>query len=319
MSLYKFALPGVAVAGFLLAFSTPALACSACGCTLSPDWVTENYTTKPGFKLDMRYDFIDQNQLRRDSGSVSNVPIPNADEVQRVTRTHFLNLGLDYSPNRDWGFRLDVPLLDRYHTTIAPGDIAESASDTTTLGDIRVTARYQGFLEDKSTGVEFGLKLPTGRFHQNFESGPEAGNPVDRGLQAGTGTTDLLLGVYNIGRIGANFARFEQLTFKTPFAAREDFKPSTAVNANVGVSYLGIPKWTPQFQLNAKVEGRESGANADRANSGSRVIYASPGLTYQLAKDVQTYSYLQVPLYQDYNGLQLAPRYTVSLGLRYSF
>jgi len=305
----------------LLLAAKPAFACSSCGCTLSPDWVTQNYTTRPGFKLDMRYDFVDQNNLRRDTGSVSgsSLPLPNAEEVQRVTRTQFLNLGLDYSPNRDWGFRLDVPLLDRFHTTVAPGDTAESKSDTSDLGDIRVTARYQGFFEDKSTGVELGLKLPTGSFHQSFDTGPAAGETVDRGLQAGTGTTDLIVGVYNIGYLTENFARFAQLTLKTPFNSREDFKPGTAVNANVGVSYLGLGRWVPQFQLNGKIEGRDSGEEADRPNSGSRVVYASPGLTLQLPHNTQAYTFVQLPLYQDYNGLQLAPRYTASLGLRYSF
>ena len=55
-------------------------------------------------------------------------------------------------------------------------------------------------------------------------------------------------------------------------------------------------------------EGRDAGAEADRPNSGSTVVYASPGATFALRPGTKIYGFVQAPLYQDYNGLQLAPR-----------
>ena len=51
------------------------------------------------------------------------------------------------------------------------------------MGDIRLLGRYQGFSEDHSFGVRFGVKLPTGGPKQTFNVGAEVGMPVDAGLQ----------------------------------------------------------------------------------------------------------------------------------------
>ncbi|MEZ0223431.1 MAG: hypothetical protein ACAH83_02670 [Alphaproteobacteria bacterium] len=311
---------GLVAALSLLLASSDAFACSSCSCTLSPEWIAEGYTPRPGFKLDLRYDFLNQTQLRRGAHSVSrsSLPLPNADEVQGVTRTSVYTLALDYTNLNDWGLRIDAPFLDRYHTAFAPGEITASSSDTKDLGDVRIVGRFYGF-GDRMTGLQLGAKLPTGSFDQNFRSGSEAGEPLDRGLQAGTGTTDAIFGIYNLGYLGKRFSRFEQVLVKTPLGSRASFRPGTVVNVNAGIQYLGIPKVTPQFQLNAKFEGRDKGAEADTPNSGSTVVYASPGLTLKIAPRTQLYSFVQAPLYQDYNGLQLAPRVTASAGLVYSF
>lgn len=313
----KFILPLLAF--LALVPGSAAYACTSCGCTLSPEWIAEGYTPKPGLRLDFRYDFIDQSELRRGRHEVSksSFALPSADEVQLDTRTSFYTAALDYT-GQGWGVRVEAPLLDRYHTTIAPGDVMESASDKTGIGDVRIVGRWHGF-GDGLTGLQFGVKLPTGDYKQNFQSGPQAGGGLDRGLQLGTGTTDVIAGVYNLGYFDhMRFSRFEQLLVKVPVGQRAGFRPSTTVNLNAGVQYLALSSIIPQFQLNAKFEGRESGANADRPNSGSMVLYASPGLTYRINPKAQVYGFAQLPLYQDYNGLQLAPEATFSFGIVYS-
>jgi hypothetical protein len=187
-------------AGLILALAAPqALACSACGCTLSSDWASQGFAASKGWRLDMRFDFFDQNQLREGMNSVSrgSIAIPNDNEVQQYTVNRNYTFALDYSPNKDWGVNIALPWFNRSHATIAPGDEAISTSHDQGIGDLRVLARYSGFDPQRSTGIEFGLKLPTGKFDSAFASGPQSGETVDRGLQLGTGTTDLLLGVYH--------------------------------------------------------------------------------------------------------------------------
>ena len=75
----------------------------------------------------------------------------------------------------------------------------------------------------------------------------------------------------------------------------------------------------PQLQINARVEKREQGLNADVENSGATLLYLSPGVTVNLAQAAQVYAFVQVPLYQNVNGLQIEPRYTVSVGARLAF
>jgi hypothetical protein len=44
----------------------------------------------------------------------------------------------------------------------------------------------------------------------------------------------------------------------------------------------------------------------------------SPGVTVSVSKALTLYGYFQVPVYQRVNGYQIEPRYSVSIGLRYS-
>ena len=62
---------------------------------------------------------------------------------------------------------------------------------------------------------------------------------------------------------------------------------------------------------------RDSGIAADVGNSGGTLIDLSPGVTVKVSDKLQVFGYVQLPLYQRVNGLQLAPRYTPSIGARY--
>lgn len=301
--------------------AVPARACGACGCTLNGDWASQGIATRPGLRFDLRFDAFTQDQLRSGTGAVTpaSLPLPNDQEVQRSTANRNLALTLDWSPSATWGLSLQAPTYWRNHETVAAGDVDPSFSRSTGLGDLRLVGRYQGFLEDFSLGVQVGLKLPTGRFHDTFASGPQAGEPVDRGLQPGTGTTDLLLGLYKYGDLGLAWGWFAQAMLQLPLNSREDFRPGRAVNANAGLRYGGLGPVTPQLQLNVRAEQRESGAAADVANSGATLVYLSPGLTADLGRGVQAYAFVQVPVHQRVNGLQLEPRSSVSVGLHVTF
>jgi hypothetical protein len=300
-----------------------AFACSSCGCTLNSDWSSQGYTTRSGINLDLRYDYFDQSQLRSGTGSVArdSIALPAEREVQQKTINHNVALGIDYSPAREWGLNLQVPYFDRPHTTVVEGETGVSESRSRGLGDIRVLGRYQGFAEDLSIGVQFGLKLPTGRIGDTFRSGPVAGEIVDRGLQLGTGTTDLLLGVYTVRALGANLAYFGNLLWQQPLNSREQFKPGAGVNLTLGLRYTGVlpARLSPQLQINVRAEGRESGANADVENSGATLAYLSPGVGFRLSDQLDGFAFLQVPIYQRVNGLQIEPKLLGSVGFRYRF
>ena len=310
-------LPLLLVAGAL----PQARACGACGCTLNGDWASQGLATKPGFRFDLRFDGFTQDQLRSGTGAIdrASLSLPNPQEVQGETANRNLTLTLDYSPSALWGLTFQAPAFRRTHTTVAPGDTDASGSASDGLGDARVVGRYQGLLDDFSFGLQAGLKLPTGRFHDTFATGPQAGAPVDRGLQLGTGTTDLLLGIYKFGDLSGNWGYFGQALAQLPLNEREGFKPGRGVNANAGVRYAGFGTVIPQLQVNVRAEERESGPAADRDNSGATLVYLSPGLTANLRPGLQAYAFVQVPIHQRVNGLQLEPRSSLSLGLHVMF
>lgn len=306
-----------AAAGFL---APSALACSSCGCTLSSDWLVQggHYS---GFHADFRFDYFNQDDLRSGTRSVSrgSIELPAPQEVQQETLNRNYNLFLDYAPQAsDWGFSAQVPWFDRYHATIAEGDTQVSTSHTKSLGDVRLLARYRGLSDDKSVGVQFGVKLPTGSIHNNFISGPREGEPLDRGLQPGTGTTDLLVGAYTMGAINRDWDWFGEAILQQPLASREDFKPGTGLNVTLGARYMSLENVRPQVQVNARIEGRERGLDADVGNSGATLVYLSPGVNVKLTDSASLYGYLQVPIYQRVNGLQIEPRWSASVGVHFA-
>ena len=312
------------------------LACASCGCTLSADWQNLEYSYKPGLKLDMRYDFLNQNQLRSGTGTISSAAasqIVNANgnqEVEKYTRSHYLTLGLDYSTNLDWGVNLQVPYIIRNHSTLGTASDGGTAgtggmqydSRTSNLGDMKVVGRYQGFTAKHNLGVILGVKLATGSYTENGTSTDPANPgpvPIDRGLQPGTGTTDVIVGAYFNDAINKNLGYFTQATYQTALYATDDYRPGNSLNATVGLRYQGFDIVAPQIQLNLREIQRDSGAMADTVSTGGTLLYISPGLVAAATDRVSLYTFVQVPIYQYVNGVQLAPRFTTSVGVRYAF
>ncbi|MBI1180213.1 MAG: hypothetical protein GC201_06610 [Alphaproteobacteria bacterium] len=310
---------GALVAAPLL---TPAaaLACSSCGCTLASDWVTQGLTSKPGLRFDLRYDFIDQTQLRSGTHAVdpATIELPTDREIERHTRNHYVTLGIDYSPNDVWGVSVQVPYIDRYHTTIPEEETSLSESKSSALGDVKAVIRYQGFTANRNLGIELGLKLPTGPFRDTFRSGTEAGEPVDRGLQPGTGTTDALIGIYQFGTLAGNWDYFVHGRAQVPLGSRQDYRPGVSFEADAGLHYVGFEYVTPQLQLNLKTGGRDKGAEADTENSGGTLLYVGTGATVKISENLRFYGFVQVPVYQDVNGLQLEPKWILTTGIHVS-
>ncbi len=298
-----------------LAWAPPALACAGCGCTLSSDWESQGFSTTSGWKVDLRYDYLNQDQLRHNRSKINPSQVPDGQELETYSHNRYWTLGLDYSPDPDWGVNVQLPQIDREHGTLGEDHASPDHSSHNDLGDIRVLGRYQGWLPGHNLGLQFGLKLPTGSHTQTFDSGAA----LDRGLQPGSGTTDLLLGAYFFDALSQNWDYFAQALAQTPLDTKDQYRPGKSLNFNVGVRYMNGGNWVPQVQINARVAGKDQGAQADQDNSGGRLVYLSPGVTYKINAQTSVYGFVQVPLFQDVNGYQLTPKTTDSLGVRYAF
>jgi hypothetical protein len=302
-----------------MAGTTTTFGCSVCGCSLSSDWAAQGYDLMPGLEAGLRYEYFEQSELRTGTGRVDRAArtFPNGDEIQQRTLNRNTWLDLNYVVAPSWALAVSVPYHDRFHTTVAGGDTAISTSRASGLGDVRLLARYQHFGRVRGFSLQFGLKLPTGRFDQNFADGPQAGGLLDRGLQLGTGTTNLLAGASWFARPATNLGCFAQVMLDQPLAARAGFLPSASLHLSGGVRWLNTSRFTPQLQFNLKSETREHGAGADTANSGGNFVHLSPGVTAELTTHIHAFAFVQLPVYQRVNGLQLEPQWLLSVGLRW--
>ncbi len=325
-----------------------ALACATCGCSLSTD-AAMGLSSDSGWRLSLQYDFIDQNQLRSNADAVSEPQVANinngggSQEVEHQTINRYTTLGLSYSLNSDWNFRVLVPYVDRSHTTFGESSnplspSAISGSTLSGLGDIRLISSYQGFLPTHNLGVQFGIKLPTGAYgggptatggtvgrgFTDFSSGPGAGTPVDTSLQPGTGSTDLILGGYYYQPVSQDFDAF--VTGQLQSAVKErldqpgaDYRPGNSENISFGVRYEADPSIVPQVQINLTHKSADQGFLADTTDTAGIVAYLSPGVTVRALQRLYLYGFVQVPLYSKLSGYQLFPRWTATVGASYSF
>ena len=271
----------------------------------------------PGLRFDLRYDYLNQNEVRNGTGKVGTWPV-DGHEQEVFTENKYLTAIVDYSWNPNWGVNFQIPYIDRAHLTNLDGT-GTGSSHSQSLGDVKVVGRYMGLTEARNIGIQFGLKLPTGSYTENFSGGDVAGTALDRGLQPGTGTTDVIVGAFNFGSLTQNWDYFAQVSAQLPTNSRDDYKPGNSVNFNVGFKYLGLEKVVPELQVNARVSDKDSGVNASPDDSGGTTIYLSPGVTFPVNEKLKVYGFVQVPVYQNLNGFQLAPKYTLSVGTRFEF
>jgi hypothetical protein len=304
-------------AALSMAVSTQAIACTGCGCTLNTDDATID--SGAGWRIDERLDFIDQSRLQI-GGKDAPTQDPTSVEVEKRTATLFYTTTLDYQAEGPWGFNLAVPMQYRFHSTANNGtDFSQTKSNWNDLSDIRVQGRYTGLLEDRSLGIQGGLKVPSGRTTENFRSGDNAGTQVDRGLQPGTGTWDVLLGMYKNGHLTEDTHWFASIQWQRPLGQYNDFAEGQKLTGTVGVRYVFNDLLAPQLQINAQNRWRDEGALATPENSGGQVIYISPGLFVNVRDDTSLYAFVQLPVFQRVGGLELVADYSASVGLKHKF
>lgn len=329
---------GLITFAFLGTFNAASvLACASCGCSISSDWSVQGLSGEGGWSMDLRYDFLNQNQLRSGTGTISSAAAAAATntqtgapaEVEQYTRNNYLTATFDYNNGSAWGVSLSLPYIERSHATLGTGsdgttfDPANGAytSSGAGIGDVRVLGRFFGFSEHKNFGLQLGLKLPTGSKGQN--SGFGSAQAVDPGLQRGTGTTDLLLGAYYFDNLTADWDYFVQGAAQAALdhstMAAGSYKPGSSLNLNAGIRYRSLDAFIPTLQLNARTVRRDSGVAADTYATGGSTVYLTPGAIVQIDDRFSAYANLQIPVYQNLNGIQIAPRLIVSVGGRYTF
>lgn len=314
-----------------------AFACASCGCSINSDWNAQGLSSASGWSTDLRYDMLNQNQLRAGTKTISasaaaaatNSQTGGPAEVEQDTNNHYLTATLDYNSGNVWGFSLSLPYINRNHSTLGVGsdgstfDPANGAytSSGSGLGDVRVVGRYVGLSEHHNLGLQFGLKLPTGRKDQVANDG--SGTAVDPGLQLGTGTTDLIIGASYFDTLSDQWGYFTQATVQSALNQSTmdagSYKPGNNLNLSIGARYTGFSAFTPTVQFNARYAKRDSGEAADTFSTGGTLVYLTLGTIVPVTARIAPYVNVQVPVYQNVNGIQLAPKYIVSVGARVAF
>jgi hypothetical protein len=316
------------LAALIFTAPLPAFSCATCGCSLSSD-AAMGYSASTGWRVNFEYDYINQDQLRNGTKAVSSVP--DGTELENQTINHYLNLGVNYSPNTDWNINALVPYVIRDHTTYGTFDSTQplpplSSSYSSSWGDVKLIGTYRGIMPSHNFGLQLGVKLPTGAYYDSvkFNSGPNAGTPVDASLQPGTGSTDLIVGAYYYQAISRDWDAFVNVTHQVAVIHSldqpgNDYRPGNLTVVSFGLRYESNPRLVPQLQINLSRKDHDQGALADTTDTAGTVAYLSPGLTVMVTKKMHLYGFVQLPVYSNLDGYQLFPRWTGSIGASYAF
>jgi hypothetical protein len=293
--------------------------CGSAFCSLNTDWNAQGVWTEPGGRFDLRYEFIDQDQPRTGTQDLSVGEIPqHHDEVRTINRNWIASF--EYTFNSAWGIGVQLPLVDRSHSHIHNHHGAQLVEswNFTEIGDARVMGRYRfvpGSSESGAFGLQLGLKLPTGDY--NVEN--DDGDLAERSLQPGTGTLDAIVGAFYSGRWGATATWFADANLISAITERDGYEPGDRVGLNVGITWPLTGRVAMLLQLNTLWKDRDAGDEAEPDHTGGTFVHLSPGVSLELGDRMQLYSYVQLPLYQAVNGVQLVAEWAFTAGLGYRF
>ena len=289
-TLISLLLPSIlAVTTLVGAGTTAALAC-ACGCSVfDVGGLATPQEQDHGGRI--FFEFWSGDQYQNYVGDTKASGNLNTD---KKINTQWYNVGFEYMFNRDWGVMMRLPTTVRALTTDTgvPG-LGVQTFDAKSIGDLEVMGMYTGFFNDMSTGIEFGLKFPTGSF-------TTAG--IDRDTQVGSGSTDLMLGGFHRGMLTGDNAwqYFAQVMWRQPFLYKDapdpqgffdgnpgviqSYHPGMQVDGAAGIVYnnwynvAGFDKVTPLGQVIVSHRNVDTGTGADPYNSGFDRVMLSPGI-----------------------------------------
>jgi hypothetical protein len=285
----------------LLGCAAPGLAAAcACGCGVFDVATTEMFPTQSGGMVFLEQDFMDQNQ---NWSGTSSAPAANNSDLR--IRTNFWTLGGQYLFDRTWGVQVEVPYWERLFTTItdsgAPGTFTHSA-----MGDVRLKGIYTGLSSDLSTGITFGVKLPTGdSTYPNF----------DPDTEIGTGSTDLLLGAYHLGALtGDNlWSYFASAQWQQPVAYKASYRPGAEIDGVAGLYYGGwrfsaATRLVPLLQVEGTYRRHDGGLLGHPEDSGYTRLYVGPALELDAGSRTRIYAEVAQSVYSNMSGNQLVAR-----------
>ena len=343
VALFAFVLPSLLSFVTLMSFTTTAALACACGCSVF-DVGGLDTPQEQDHGGRVFFEFWSGDQTENWVGSSK---APGALNSDKQINTQWYNVGFSYNFNRDWGVMVRIPTVNRTLTTDT-GDYAGIVPfNSKDIGDIEIMGMYTGFFKDMSTGVIFGIKLPTGTF---------TAPGLDRDTQIGSGSTDLLLGAFHRGLLTGDNAwqYFSQIMWRQPFLYQsaadpqgffdgnpgvvQTYFPGMQIDAAGGIVYnnlyhvLGLDKITPLAQVIVSHRDADSGTGSDPYNSGFDRVMLSPGVEFTKVVDeannrvVKLYADVEVPVYYRANAAnnagtegQLVAPYLIKVVASYNF
>jgi hypothetical protein len=268
------------------------------------------------FTFNASFQYIDQDQSRYGTQDVEPGSVPaDEEEIRTINRT--TTFSASYQGVSSWYISASLPYVNRYHEHI---DTTQPVPETMRwtyggLGDLElgVSRSFGGGEKGSRQFVSVGVKAPTGD-----TSVPEVnGEQPEPSARPGTGSWDFLAGVGSQWRVDAlgSQKRGDWLTLRLSATGRingtgtDDYKIGDQVQLHAGADYPVSKSVGLLAQVNYRYRGKDStgSTNVTEEDTGGSGVYLSPGLRVATSRATSIYGLVQIPLYQNVNGIQIVP------------
>jgi hypothetical protein len=276
------------------------------------------------FLFDVSQLYIDQDQPRvgTDDAFVGAIA-GHHDEVRTVNRV--TNFRLTFRTAPGWTFGANLPYIHRTHEHIHHhmGEDHYERWNYDGLGDVELSAsRLVGAGSGPRFRVGLGVKAPTGKQTPALSEG---GDELEPSARIGSGSWDLLASLgaeWNLRAPGqgaeARMPVRATVTGRYNGSGAEDFRHGAETQVHLGADYPLARRLVLLVQTNYRLRAKNDVGDADdeeTANSGSAVVYVTPGLRFDAIEGFSIYGLAQVPVYERVNGIQVVARSNLVLGI----
>lgn len=282
-----------------------------------------------GLTFDLSFQYIDQRHLRQST------PFDGEEEhreLRTINRLTALQVNAPVSSRFQLG--VTVPFVDRWHEHIELHSNALERWSFHSIGDIAVQMRAKivdfATRSPQSLWLTAALKLPTG---DKSEPALGGGEDAEVMIVPGSGSYDAVVGLAFNGAVVRNtvlegpFGRSTSIPYFVTAAYRrngrgtDDYRIGNELQMSAGTEYPVTSRVDLLAQVNGRLRSKDApGTTGENpALTGGRYLYASPGLRVEIGRNASAYAYVQLPVYQHVNGIQLTSRANYLAGVRQRF
>ena len=327
----KAAAPAAALICAWLAPSPAGATCGSANCFLVTG-TTEGAVPEGAVTVDLSFRFIPQSRKLNGRDGVSNVLTPKIDFENRTieldhhreirTQNTLAQMDVAYGISGRWTLFAALPFLnDRQHEH---WDDAGMLTEFFTredggsgFGDVRLGTRRAFLTRPKDLLVgSLALKAPTGA----YKLSDSEGDINEPSIQPGTGSWDWLASAfYEHEWMPRELGFFVSAAYRLNGENDLDYRVGNETQAAFGVQARTGAKAVWIGQIDARRACRDRYLGETVPSTGSTFVNFTPGVRLESDKGSAVYLFVAVPIFQDVNEAQLAPRAAVLLGVSHSF
>ena len=298
-----------------------------CGSSSCP--IDHHSYVMPGmFRLGVSYETIKMDKLQIGTGSVNigSIPLPvHHEELETINQRTVISA--DYGVSSRLSFSLMAPYIVREHSHLEEGTLEHWSFSG--LGDVMVHGTYvvsQSMDPDVPyLAVTTGIKLPTGATNKVNAEGEDA----EVTIQPGSASYDAVLslsGRYVAGTMKSLGGAYNTVPITASLSARfngkgkDDCRVGNELVGSLGSSLVLDPRVAMQLQVNARYQGHGDMGTTDefRAYTGGTWVFLTPGVSSEIFASFNFFLFVQIPLYQNVNGVQQVSSTSLQTGISYS-